>query len=93
METRDLESLAERLELERELLGLQERQRVSKRSFTVEFNGVQVSYPTYLRLTRLQVRKDWIGRGILYLVVVHCGLVVLHGRSLRKQPSSLFAPQ
>ena len=27
---------------------------VSKR-FTVEFNGMQVSYPTYVRLTRLQV--------------------------------------
>ena len=31
---------------------------VEKRAaFNMDFNGVQVSYPTYLRLTRLQVRK------------------------------------
>ncbi len=60
-ETGEVESLAERLDMELQLLGLaeeeegQEGERRSKRSFTVEFNGVQVSYPTYLRLTRLQV--------------------------------------
>ncbi len=31
---------------------------VEKRAaFNMDFNGVQVSYPTYLRLTRLQVSK------------------------------------
>ena len=29
---------------------------VAKR-FTVDFNGMQVSYPTYVRLSRLQVSK------------------------------------